>query len=519
MTTPNRAVVWSALLASWDRQQAGYMRFREERFSVIVQALGDHLGTRFSFLDLGCGPGSLTQRILDAHPLATAICVDTDPVLLAIAEQTLSPYGERARIVDVDLRSQEWTTTLGVTEVEAAVSTTALHWLMPEDLLAVYNAVGRLLPEGGMILNGDHFAFDGDQVFAKQLAEADKDRWKKEVFSNSEALDWPGWWREMEAVPELQSAFVERTRRNAAAPSAHGATTPKRCTNLALHTLCLKESGCNEVTTIWQHFDDRVLMGVKGKPRRSGCEDVRDQVMSYWNDPTRARDYDKVHPVGYDMDRTREAWKREFANVLPPAPVDVLDLGCGPGFVSLNLAEMGYRVHGIDNAERMLERARREAVERGVDATFERGDAGDPPGEDNSYDVVVSRYLFWTLADPSAALRNSMRLARPGGLIAVFDGPWFANGHNRTEGLGNSWYELWSDVYHAKTRNNLPLMERNHADTLVALFRSVGLLDVETHPLAEVRTMRLETVGTAEGEGNTYAVWGRVPSSVPYEQP
>ena len=62
------ATDWPALLESWDKQQTAYIAHREERFAVMLQALADQIGTNFTFVDLGCGPGSLTQRVLDAFP-------------------------------------------------------------------------------------------------------------------------------------------------------------------------------------------------------------------------------------------------------------------------------------------------------------------------------------------------------------------------------------------------------------------------------------------------------------------
>ena len=106
MNTPKHAATdWSALLASWDKQQTAYIEFREERFAIMLQALADHVGTNFTFIDLGCGPGSLTQRVLDAFPMATAIAVDSDPVLLTMARHFLARFGDRVTIVDVDMRA------------------------------------------------------------------------------------------------------------------------------------------------------------------------------------------------------------------------------------------------------------------------------------------------------------------------------------------------------------------------------------------------------------------------------
>ena len=133
---------WQALLESWDKQQTTDIKWREERFSTMIQALADHVGTQFTFVELGCGAGALTQRILETFPLATAIAVDCDPVLLAMVKIALARFGNRVTLVDADMREQNWTDKLPVQQVDAAVSCSALHGLSTDDL----PFVGELIP-------------------------------------------------------------------------------------------------------------------------------------------------------------------------------------------------------------------------------------------------------------------------------------------------------------------------------------------------------------------------------------
>ena len=60
---------------------------REERFAVIADVVEVVAGGRPRVLDLGCGPGSLSVRILDRLPAASVVAVDADPVLLAARAQ------------------------------------------------------------------------------------------------------------------------------------------------------------------------------------------------------------------------------------------------------------------------------------------------------------------------------------------------------------------------------------------------------------------------------------------------
>lgn len=253
---------WSVIFDSWNKQQTAYIKYRQERFSFMIQALGDHLGTHFTFIDLGCGPGSLTQQILDAFPKAQALAVDTDPVLLAIAEHVLARFGDRVNIIDADLRAANWVEKLPTKKIEAAVSTTALHWLNPEQLLAMYSDVAALMPEGGIILNGDNLAYDVTDRVSRKLAKIAQDRARKQLLAQSGVLNWDEWWEAMEKEPALRTAFAERAVKQQAADDLYGTRHQSRLSNLSLHALALRHAGCTEVNTIWQCFENRVLMGI-----------------------------------------------------------------------------------------------------------------------------------------------------------------------------------------------------------------------------------------------------------------
>src|SRR3984885_6706151 len=127
-------VDWVVWLGRWDAQQEGYVPEREARFSVMFDVLDELLPASFVALDLACGPGSISQRLLARFPAASAIAVDIDPVMLAIGRGALGTADGRLRWVEADLASPDWTQGLGQTKVDAVLSTTALHWLEPEPL-------------------------------------------------------------------------------------------------------------------------------------------------------------------------------------------------------------------------------------------------------------------------------------------------------------------------------------------------------------------------------------------------
>ena len=100
---------------------------------------------------------------------------------------------------------------------------------------------------------------------------------------------------------------------------------------------------------------------------------------------------------------------------------DVIDFGCGEGAESVELAQRGARVLGIDNRESVLEVARRRAREAGVEARCRFAAVADQP-----VDIVVSVDAFEHFSDPAAILDTMHALLRPGGCVVTSFGPtWF----------------------------------------------------------------------------------------------
>jgi SAM-dependent methyltransferase len=141
-----------------------------------------------------------------------------------------------------------------------------------------------------------------------------------------------------------------------------------------------------------------------------------------------------------DWDRTSDEYQREHAKDLnrwgrpawgiwqiPEARLrvlgdlrgkDVLELGCGGGQWSINLARGGARPVGMDLSIRQLAHARRLMAEAGVSFALVNGDAERTPFADESFDVVFCDHGAMTFADPRCAVPEVARLLRPGGSFA-----------------------------------------------------------------------------------------------------
>ncbi|GAA2905076.1 MULTISPECIES: class I SAM-dependent methyltransferase [Streptomyces] len=145
-------------------------------------------------------------------------------------------------------------------------------------------------------------------------------------------------------------------------------------------------------------------------------------ISAYWDAAADAFDDEPDHGLRHET--TRTAWTACLDAWMPPTAADVLDVGCGTGSLSRLLAEAGYRVTGVDLAPRMVDQARGKFMAAGLEGRFLVGDAANPATEQDSFDVVLSRHLLWTLPDPDSALRAWISRLRTGGTLILVEGRW-----------------------------------------------------------------------------------------------
>ena len=245
------------LVERWDRQQAAYIAERESRFTVMLDTLEFATGGAFTALDLACGPGSLTARILDRFPQSRIVAVDYDPMLLALARDYLADYADRVRFVDADLTDSRWSALVAEQldhRPRAVVSTTALHWLQPEQLIGLYTQIRSVLEPDGIFLNGDHFRFDDrDRHIARWSAQHDRHTQQHSFAAGAD--EWDHWWDLLRSHPRIGVLQDERARRFAARDSA----AP---TGVQFQLAALRQAGFTESGTVWQLFDDYVVYAI-----------------------------------------------------------------------------------------------------------------------------------------------------------------------------------------------------------------------------------------------------------------
>jgi len=163
--------------------------------------------------------------------------------------------------------------------------------------------------------------------------------------------------------------------------------------------------------------------------QRSSIEDddllLERRIETYWDERSKA----------FSAKRRREldgpdahAWKTYLLRTLDPIFPDfselrVLDVGTGAGFFAILFAEMGAKATGLDLSHDMIHEAKVNSLAYGVPdgTTFAVGNAQELAFADDSFDIVISRNLTWTLPDVETAYSEWVRVLAPGGLLFNFD--------------------------------------------------------------------------------------------------
>ena len=235
---------------------------------------------------------------------------------------------------------------------------------------------------------------------------------------------------------------------------------------------------------------------------------VKEQVAAHWNRRAAGFDADFGHSIRTAGERA--AWDRILDLVVGGrGTVDALDVGCGTGFLSLELAGRGHRVTGIDFAPQMLAEAHKKAAAQGIAVRFEEGDAEQlrfPPG---SVDLVMTRHVLWTLPHPEAAIDEWIRVLRPGGRLAAMDSQFDPSVLER--GPQNA----RSSAEYAGIGDRLPFLGGRPQTEIEALFKAHGLVDVGGDPvpdLVQAQAERMAEEGLEVRVRRRYIVWGDKPA-------
>ena len=233
---------------------------------------------------------------------------------------------------------------------------------------------------------------------------------------------------------------------------------------------------------------------------------VKQQVAAHWDRRAPTFDDDFGHSIRTPAER--KAWDRILDLALRERTTgDALDVGCGTGFLSFELAARGYRVTGIDFAPSMLAEARRKAAERAVAIRFEHGDAEQLTFPSQSFDLVITRHVLWTLPHPDLAIDEWIRVLRPGGRLVIVDSQ--ADAASQLPATENA----RASQEYAAVGDQLPLLNGRSREQIVTMVEAHGLTTVGSDPLLDLvaaQEQRMVEEGRERRTRRRFVVWGDV---------
>lgn len=123
-----------------------------------------------------------------------------------------------------------------------------------------------------------------------------------------------------------------------------------------------------------------------------------------------------------------QIWKELLSKTIGSSPKNILDVGSGTGIIAMYLTELGHSVTAVDFSEGMMDVARKKAREKGANIRFMEMNVENLNFEDETFDCVTARYVLWTMSHPEKAVKEWIRVVKPGGSVVIIDGKWITKG-------------------------------------------------------------------------------------------
>lgn len=514
----------------WGTRAEGYSEVNEKELAgsqreawlhVLEEQFPEKKKEEMKILDIGTGPGFFPMILSEAG--YTVAAVDYTEEMLEKAKENLGKYTkyglERVTLQRMDAQNLEF-----VDETFDVVISRNLTWNLEKPEQA-YQEWMRVLKPGGVLLNFDAnwygYLYDEEK---KEAYEADRKKVEEQQLDDHylctdidrmeniarqvplSAMERPAWdtkvleslgvcsiqtdseiwkrvWSEEERLNYASTPmFLVRAEKSAEQPFQLGDVTVRRGE---------KYQGVSE-DGLWYPAAKPGDMVTEGGPvvaygrivREPEYDDRKEQIVHYWEKRSEnfleQRRSELANPIA-------KRWMKEIEKQIPAGRrLKILDVGCGAGFFSILLAKEGHEVFGIDLTPEMIENAIQLAEEENADCCFQVMDAENPMFADETFDVVISRNLTWTLPNAEHAYGEWMRVLKTGGVLLNFDANYGKEDVADTKGLpeAHAHFKVGNEMLEEceRIKSQLPISRKNRPayDVAVLCENTAGEIRIDT---------------------------------------
>ena len=219
-------------------------------------------------------------------------------------------------------------------------------------------------------------------------------------------------------------------------------------------------------------------------------KEIKTKVKNYWTkraDSFAGARHEEFHS------RQGDLWYEEICRSIDVREgLRVLDVGCGTGFFEAVLGSHGARVTGIDLTPDMIEEGKKLLARHDIAADLFVMDAENPDFPDETFDLVISRNLTWTLPDPVHAYQEWYRVLKKDGILLNFDAEYAKNFHSLDQtqnlahrDLSDEMIEECHNIYHMLTMSTLPRPAWDEE-----ILRQIGFREITTNLFVSTRIYR-----------------------------
>ena len=514
----------------WGTRAEGYSEVNEKELAgsqreawlhVLEEQFPEKKKEEMKILDIGTGPGFFPMILSEAG--YTVAAVDYTEEMLEKAKENLGKYTkyglERVTLQRMDAQNLEF-----ADETFDVVISRNLTWNLEKPEQA-YQEWMRVLKPGGVLLNFDAnwygYLYDEEK---KEAYEADRKKVEEQQLDDHylctdidrmeniarqvplSAMERPAWdtkvlesldvcsiqtdseiwkrvWSEEERLNYASTPmFLVRAEKIAEQSFQLGDVTVRRGEKYQ----AASEDG------LWYPAAKPGDMVTEGGPvvaygrivREPEYDDRKEQIVHYWEKRSESfleqRRSELANPIA-------KRWMKEIEKQIPAGRrLKILDVGCGAGFFSILLAKEGHEVFGIDLTPEMIENAIQLAEEENADCCFQVMDAENPMFADETFDVVISRNLTWTLPNAEHAYGEWMRVLKTGGVLLNFDANYGKDDASDTKDLPeqHAHFKVGNEMLEEceRIKAQLPISRKNRPayDVAVLCENTEGEIRIDT---------------------------------------